>query len=453
MGDLLAMHDLIRDNHPGPVDAQNPGFRDWLDGGETALLVQSRAAESLHDYQTVLRIYANGFADGHLGISFSNEDPQLWPGFLAVTVARDRPPSVSVIAAGQDAPAGIRIGDTLTSCGGVAATLLLQDRVIRPGLNAHVPQRLRLASTALMAVDEDDRASQWPDCVVSAGGRDRRVTLRWRPIAADDLAQARMRASGIAVPQTGLRQVGDVWLVSMPSFYPQGQAELTRLQDLVGAVKANAHALHAARHVVLDMRGNTGGDSAWGFEVAEALWGDAAVSAVEASMPSTIDWRVSARNASSLRGEAAMIRRQGQADAGAYFAKLADRMDAALRRHDVFMREPGDPVAPVPHLTSPFAHPVYLLTTPHCASACLDFADLMNGLAGVARIGLETSSDTDYLEVAQAKLPSGKATLRYAMKVYRQRKRGANESYRPDIAWPGGDMNDATITAWVDGLP
>ena len=26
--DLTAMHDLIRDNHPGPVDPANPGFRD-----------------------------------------------------------------------------------------------------------------------------------------------------------------------------------------------------------------------------------------------------------------------------------------------------------------------------------------------------------------------------------------------------------------------------------------
>ncbi len=32
MQDLTAMHDLIRDNHPGPVGPANPGFRDWLDG-------------------------------------------------------------------------------------------------------------------------------------------------------------------------------------------------------------------------------------------------------------------------------------------------------------------------------------------------------------------------------------------------------------------------------------
>ena len=170
-------------------------------------------------------------------------------------------------------------------------------------------------------------------------------------------------------------------------------------------------------------------------------------------MPSSIDWRVSARNEAAMRADVDMLRRQGQAEGAAYFSKLAGQMDRALARHEVFMHEPGDPPAPRPHLASPFAHPVYLLTTPHCASACLDFVDLMSGLPGVVRVGLETIVDTDYLEVAQAPLPSGKATLHYAMKVYRQRQRGANVSYKPDTAWPGGNMNDASIVNWIDRLP
>jgi hypothetical protein len=76
----------------------------------------------------------------------------------------------------------------------------------------------------------------------------------------------------------------------------------------------------------------------------------------------------------------------------------------------------------------------------------------LNGLPGVVRVGLETSSDTDYLEVASADLPSGHATLHYAMKVYRERKRGASVSYKPIIAWRGGEMNDTSIVNWIDQL-
>jgi hypothetical protein len=50
-------------------------------------------------------------------------------------------------------------------------------------------------------------------------------------------------------------------------------------------------------------------------------------------------------------------------------------------------------------------------------------------------------------------LPSGHAVLHYAMKLYRERPRPANASYRPDIAWPGGDMTDASIATWIETLP
>jgi len=243
-----------------------------------------------------------------------------------------------------------------------------------------------------------------------------------------------------------------VWLISMPTFNPQDAASTTQWQTLVAQVRAQAATLHGARHLVIDLRGNDGGDDIWGDQVAEALWGEAAVQAVQAAMPTVIDWRVSPRNASAIRGDAAALRAQNQAAAAAYFGKLADRMDLALARHALFMREAGDPPPPLPKLTSPFAHPVYVLTTPHCASACLDFVDLLNGLPGIVRAGLETSSDTDYLDTADARLPSGHATLHYAMKVYRQRTRGANVSYTPAVAWPGGDMNDASVARWIDSL-
>ena len=86
-------------------------------------------------------------------------------------------------------------------------------------------------------------------------------------------------------------------------------------------------------------------------------------------------------------------------------------------------------------------------------SACLNFVDLLDRLPGTERIGLETGADTDYLDLASAPLPSGHATLLYAMKVYRHRARGANVAYRPAIPWPGGIMTDESVVRWVDGLP
>lgn len=448
--DLTAIHDLVRDNHPGLVDPGNPGFRDWLDGGRDALLSQARAATSLHDYQLVLRDYANGFADGHLNLVMTESPAHLWPGFLVRTDVPGAPVRVSVTATGPDAPTGVRPGLVVESCGGTPARTLLEERVLRPLLNPHVPQRLRLFSALLMVADAP--SDRWPVCTMSWHGRSRIVPLRWRPITPAALAREQARSSGIELPATGLRRIGDVWLVSLPSFAPRDAAATARLHVLVARLRAQAATLHAARHVVLDLRGNDGGNSEWGVEVAEALWGKAAVEAVQATMPATVDWRVSARNAAALRKDSAMMRRQGQTAFVGYLDALAGRMDAALEEHQVFLREEGDPPAPLPQLAAPFSNPVHVLTTPHCASACLDFVDLVDKLPGTVRVGLETSSDTDYLELASAVLPSGHAMLRYAMKVYRQRERAANASYKPAIAWPGGTMTDASIAGWIDTL-
>ena len=132
------MHDLIRDNHPGPVDPDNPGFRDWLDGRAAALLPQARAARSLHDDRLVLHDYANSFADGHLNV-VTDLPAHLWPGFLVRADTPDGPLRVSALAAGPDAPAGIEPGLVVESCGGIAARTLLEDRVLRPALNPHAP--------------------------------------------------------------------------------------------------------------------------------------------------------------------------------------------------------------------------------------------------------------------------------------------------------------------------
>ena len=304
------MHDLIRDNHPGPIDPRNPGFSAWLDEGEAGLLAQAHGASSLHDYQLVLRDYANGFADGHLSVEMRDPERHLWPGFLVRAERPGAPLRVSTLGAGQ-APANIRIGLVVNSCGGIPARQLLEERVLRPAMNAHVPQRLRLASAGLMVADADAPRDQWPNCVVS-DGHDSTVALHWRAISEPVLAQAQVRSSGIELPPTQLRQIGDVWLISLPSFYPKDADAAAQAQGLVAQVRAQATALHAARRVVLDLRGNTGGNDEGGFEVAAALWGKPAVDAVEARMLATVDWRVSARNERQRQADDRLGRRRDE---------------------------------------------------------------------------------------------------------------------------------------------
>ena len=443
------MHDLIRDNHPGPVDDRNPGFRTWLENGFASLQAQARAARTGHGYRLVLLRYANGFADYHLAVRFDRPEPELWPGFLTRT---NRIGGPTRVALAEDAP-GIATGDVLLGCGASSASELLAARVLGPLANPAQSQRLILSSPWLTVVSADDRDGQAVACRFRTGAGPRTVPVRWRPIDAAALSERIERASGIVVPPLGLRRLGDVWLVSLPSFTWSGP-DAPRMRAMVAAVRAHAAELHAARHVVIDLRGNGGGNSQWGDDVAAALWGQGPVDAAEAGFDGTVDWRVSPRNRDTIRGEVADMRAAGHADEAADWDRLVHRMDQALDARQALLRMDSPPSAgTAPVGPSPFAHPVPVLTDPHCASACLDFVDLLDRLPGTERIGLETGADTDYLDLAAAPLPSGHATLDYAMKAYRHRARGANVAYRPAVPWPGGVMTDASVARWVDGLP
>ena len=445
--DLTAMHDLIRDNHPGPVDDQDRAFRAWMDAGPGTLRAQADAARTEHDYRLVLLTYANGFADVHLDVRFDRPERELWPGFLTRT---DRVGGPSRVVLVEDAP-GIAVGDVLVGCGTASASDLLAARVLRPLANPKQPQGLILTSPWLTVVSADDRDGQTPDCRIRSGAGLRTVAVRWRSIDQAALSTRIAQASGIAIPALGLRRVGDVWLVSLPSFTWRGP-DAARMQALVATLRDHAADLHAARHVVLDLRGNGGGNSQWGVDVASALWGEKVVEAVEAVEDDTVDWRVSTRNRDAIRADAADMTVGGHPEEAAEWNGLARRMDQALRAGQSLMREAGTPRPAIPTGPSPFSHRVLVLTDPHCASACLDFVDLLNRLPGTERIGLPTGADTNYLDLATAPLPSGRASLAYAMKVYRHRARASNAAYQPVLTWPGGVMTDLSVSRWVDRL-
>ena len=95
---------------------------------------------------------------------------------------------------------------------------------------------------------------------------------------------------------------------------------------------------------------------------------------------------------------------------------------------------------------------VYVLTDGTCASACLDAVDLWTAL-GAVPIGQETSADTLYMEVGEAKMPSGLASVGIPMKVYRGRARGSNVPITPRYAFTGDMRDTPALERWVTNLP
>jgi len=82
-GDVEVMHQTLLDSHPGAVDQQNAGFKQWLDAGYRQALDRVKTCDSFAGYRFGLEAYARGFKDGHLSIhTYLQSEWRAWPGFL-----------------------------------------------------------------------------------------------------------------------------------------------------------------------------------------------------------------------------------------------------------------------------------------------------------------------------------------------------------------------------------
>jgi hypothetical protein len=443
--DVEAAHRIILDDHPGPVDAENPGFSDWLEGGYRTALAAARGVDSFGGYVGVLRRYVAGFRDGHLGLSFRvTALGRRWPGF---TVGRRGEDYVVKASLGEPP-----VGAVLVGCDGRSPADLMSAQVFPfagdPRLEA---EWFRLAPS--LFVDTGNPLRKLPE---RCDFRDRPpITLAWTEIDLASLGDKLTAAAFGAAPEAGVRELADgtIW-VSLPSFSTDG-ANAARLKPII----ARATSWRGAPRVVFDVRGNSGGSSTWGSELAAGLWGEGYVTAARQNAmagkpPITVDWRASSAVQAHVEQLAAELGPTLGAETQAWLATTARGIAEARAAKRPYYTEKDDepvPAAPVP-LAEPLTHArVFFVTDGRCASACLDFGDVLLRIPGVVHVGLPTSADTQYMEVRPAPLPSGVAVLNLATKVWRNRPR-ANNPYVPAHRFPGDIADTAALEAWVRGL-
>lgn len=444
--DLEAIRDLLAENHPGPVDPENSRYGEWLREGYAEASRRAEAADSMADYERALRHFVNGFRDGHIALGLAYQPrAYTWPRFLVQRSLDGN--SDTVFHSRIDA---VPEGAELQSCDGQTVDALLAERIDPYHFNADIPHTRGRNVPRLFTLDPGDEDRQFAQCVFLVDGEARAIDLEWRRLS------ARTRSELFDLvrpdrPELGIEAREGTIFVGLPSFVQTGSGARA-MQALIDEIAARRDELRG-RTVVFDVRGNGGGNSAWGVAVARALWGEEWVNRIAASFDNTVDWRVSESNIAHLNSVVETVRNDGLADAVAYWSERRDIMLAAHDRGEALVRvpEPGvEPSGPPP--ANPITGRVYFLTDSRCGSACLDFADLMRRLPGVTHIGLPTYADAIYIDNSVAALPSGLARFSYSLKVYRNRVRGNNEFYTPEIRWPGGPMTDEAITAWIGEL-
>lgn len=454
--DLQAARRIILESHPGPVDALNPGFRNWLDAGFEQQMALVESIDTADEYVFAMQKFVGGFRDGHLGIRFDVErGPARWPGFFtswrggAVVVHTVDPAVVS----------GLAEGDRLRSCDGQTAEQLVRRRVFDFQFDPAVPANWVPAAASAFVDLGNPFVGVPKHCVFVHENREIALDLEWHEFSWEEHRDDYSAARGRTRPEVGLYvpEAGVYWLQA--STFGPNEAQIAKYEDAFRQLRA---ARAAAKLVVLDLRGNDGGSSMWANLFAEALWD----TSLEDDEEDTeyVEWRVSEGNVAYWETVPSMIRKQFGDSHPAYrwSNHVLRHLAASLKEGQVLWRETpvegeqdsnGAATADNSSAVTPkYDGIVVVLTDTTCGSACLDAMSLLTEVPGVAHVGAVTGADTQYMESRTAQLPSGLATLVIPIKVYRGRVRPEGGYFTPAFQFEGLHWTDEALRTWVLSL-
>ncbi len=452
--DARALHDDVVANHPGMVNALDPDFAKREAAAYALLLKRAARVRSYAGYRYALSAYAASFDDGHLAVFPAKDAPPLgsqWPGFLT---GYDSSGAQVVMTRADDAP--VPLGAKLVACDGRDAATLARQNVGAFDGRWFLASRRALRGGRLFLDQGNPFVRRPARCTFMVDDKPRAVTLAWQPLPAEAFARRIADTNQRTREPIGAKTLSDGtrWF-TLSGFdgNPAGD-DAKALVPMIAAMRADRAAIAKAPRIVLDLRGNNGGSSDWSFQIAQILWGEAAVAAIPDT--SYVEWRPSAATL------AAMTEYKQRFDTApdttprqkAYFAMMVDGLTRARAAGQPLWREPSDPPTPA-STTPPIASlkvPVYFITDTGCGSACLDAVDLWRAL-GAIEVGQETSADTLYMDVRNPTLPSGLTGAAVPMKVYRNRPRGSNAPVAPDYPYPGDLRDTAKLAAWIATLP
>ncbi|MBD8533108.1 MULTISPECIES: S41 family peptidase [unclassified Massilia] len=439
--DIAAAVQVTRDNHPGARDPYNPGFLANLEAARVHGLALAARVRDAAGYNAALDGFNVRIGDGHAAIrslvDAAARPPARWPGF--VTAWRGDALYVAASPAGQPA-----VGSKLLGCDGMDARRLIRDNVFSfEGRVQEAGQWWSVAPT--LFVDAHNPFVTLPQrCSFEAGGQASEHVLAWREVDAQAkrlLAESEEgvpRPVGMFAPRPNL-----VW-VSMPSFKPD-EAQRAAYRAIYRDIEGQRARWLALDAVVVDLRGNGGGSSAWSLDFARALWGGERVAAARAaySPRSETWWRASPANTEYMLSAARQLADQGSTEMAAWARSAGEGMRAALARNEDFHVEKKTVAAPAATpaaAAAPFTRPVYVVVPGHCASACLDAIDILTRFPNTTLVGAPSSADSTYMDVRRHPLASGLAAMVVPNKMVVNRERDNGQYYEPrlpvrDLVW------------------
>ena len=436
--DLDATHALVLSAHPGSIDELNPAFREWSETGYRKAQALIPRVISYDSAMSAVRYYVAGFRDGHFVYSDNARAgyPIYINGWNVERVGADYIVRQNWKNWATPLPP---IGARLIQCDGRQPDAIVREDVM-PYFDARdLPAVLDAAAQNMTTLKLSDLTLKRCSFKTEAGAT-LDLEVSYHAVTTDEYFDVAAGGSRRAAhPNAYTYKDGVLWISAGNFSLRPGTADAAELEALLAALPK----LEGVRQIVFDTRGNGGGDSGVGDRIFNAATGGFEIpdKDVIAQLPHTYaEWRVSdvSINTTNYAVEHKTQLYGAQDDGVRWLQGFARRLAEARAEGRQWVRQDGgyrisaaDFARAHGHLRR-FDGQVALLTDEHCASACLDFADLALRTPGAVHLGQTTSYDSLYLEVGSARLPSGNQ-LFLPMKVWRNRVRGNNQALVPDL--------------------
>ena len=442
--DVEAAHSLLSDNHPAATHTVNdPAFMAALKSAYADAHAHALKATNYPGYVATLGAFANAMGDGHIW-SHPLYVPNIiqWVGIMTTK----RGPNWVVASEDQNIVGEDIVGARIVSCDGVPVDDFARDTLGRYQRVWSV-EAMRVLAAPRLLVDEGNPFVKRPSaCVVEQNGSQRVIALHWKNISRATFVASIKGVTGKA--GYGIRQVGQGYWISLETLGVQAQA-------VIDAAKAQQEQLRSAAYVVVDVRGNGGGDDDYGRKLVDILYGHdyAAAHIGEGGNDAACQpvWRASPENVKAVDAEAQVFAQTGETAGAKEYSEAVITMHKALQAHRELTGNPvcvppqGMPVAT--NATSLIHGRVILLTDSVCFSSCINVAGFFRQL-GATLVGQTTGADTHFSEVREITLPSGLSTFSTLQAIETDMPRAVGP-YAPDMPYDSDISDTAALETWI----
>lgn len=430
--DLSFIRQTIQENTPNAVDKEHPEFSKWLEAG----MQEIGAIDSLDGYFANIEYYVGGFKDPHIDFQpLYSPSNYRWPGFIVKFDGRKW--KISYVEPNDS----LSIGDEILTVDSIPPTDLMLVRVF-PYQNLPSTWRAswQLVAPQLFLDKGNPYLKPLKKITVKNENGIRALALNWTSIAPEkwrSLSTTPKKSWSIESVFNGRAS-----MVSMPYFSVKDKQQQTEIENIISLMPT----LRTKDFIILDLRGNPGGQSFWGIKALETLYGDHLPTPASKGLDR---WRVSKGNLSALKEKYLPFLKTTTGENSPEYIYVKETIQS-MEKTSTDFAESRMQYSDSEKLFKPlFPGKLIVVTDSACASSCLTVLAQIKLLPNVVLVGQDTTGISPYVESRKVELPSKLGFLFFPMKMIPIDESEYFKPFTPDHVYEG-DLNDSqSLINWI----